>query len=41
MPLHCRENWDNMSQQDGWSAFVLNPPFIEGSVRADVEALFW
>ncbi len=38
--LHGRQNWNYLSLWYGWSFEVVLPPFVEGSVRANEEALF-
>ncbi len=38
--LHGQRNWYYLSLWYGWSFEMVLPPFVEGSVRADEEALF-
>jgi hypothetical protein len=41
VPLHCQEDWDNLSCRDRSVAFMLDPPYVEFLIRMDVKALFW
>ena len=41
MALHCGEDWDDMVGGDRRALFVVDPPFMKGSIWADEETLLW
>ncbi len=41
MALHCGQDGNNMARRNGWPFLVVIPPFVEGAVGADEEALLW
>ena len=41
MALHCRENRDDFVWFQWWVGQMMYPPFIEGTIGVNVEALFW
>jgi len=41
MALHHGEDWDDMTVWDWRALFVVDPPFMKGSIWADKETLFW
>jgi hypothetical protein len=41
MALHCGEDWDDMTVWDWRALFVVDPPFMKGSIWTDKKTLLW
>ena len=41
MALHRGEDWDDMTVGDSRALFVVDPPFMKGSIWTDEETLLW
>ena len=41
MTLHRGEDWDDMTVRDWRVLFVVDPPFMKGSIWTDKETLLW
>jgi len=41
MTLHGRKNWDYTTGWNRWQVLMLDPPFIERTIWANEESLFW